>query len=59
MKSSDDCVGMETEGEYLNECGTPFGNHHTPSISTVETIMAPTTDNPNKRSRTPFIPMQL
>ena len=50
MKSSDNCVGMETEGG-LKECGTPLGNRHTPGIPPVETTSAPTRDNPNKRPR--------
>ena len=50
MKSSDDCVGMETEGD-LKECGKPFGNRHTAGIPTVETTLAPTRDNTNKRPR--------
>ena len=52
MKSSDYFVGTEAEGEHLKECGTPFGNRHTTCIPTVETTLAPTTDNPNKHPRT-------
>ena len=50
MKSSDDCVGMETEGG-LKEYGEPFGNRHTAGIPTAETTLAPTRDNTNKRPR--------
>ena len=48
MTSSDDCVGMETEGD-LKECGKPFGNRYTAGRPTVETTLAPTRDNTNKR----------
>ena len=52
MTLSDGCVGNEAEGEYLKECGRPFGNQHTICTPIVEATLVPTRDNRNKCSQT-------
>ena len=52
ITSSDDCVGIEADGEHLKACGTHVGNRQTTGITIVETTLVLTRDNTHKRPRT-------